>query len=623
MFVILLVGALCAACFGRFEERDGGGGDGDGDGDVDEPVSDADFDEAGDAELDSEGDSEQELCTAGYRWDGDGCVDIDECDEESHDCAPEATCTNVDGDHECACVDGYEGDGTWCVDIDECATDADDCGENASCTNSAGGFDCACDEGYEGDGTSCIDIDECAAATTPCDEDALCANTEGGYQCRCLAASVDEHGDGSSCLRQARVGHVVLIGHDYFRRTADIDLIVGSAVLLAPTDERINVLVYTEHADTGAGGEVANTDAAIAERLAGVGRTMSLSELTLASQLADELPGQHVLLIYEQERASDDETLQAIGESWADILGTFVRAGGVVILCDHGGGDNGTWQILDSAGLLSISSSDYVSSGSTVRLASENDPLAWGLDGEYTASSGTRSYSTWEGIQVSRNETGRPVVIHKLVRRGADFYGLPYDFFEWDTAAANLLLRATTFGYEMTPVIAAVRECTDQETTTGESPDGTFAGEYNSTLGALNHAGIPTADIRRLTDRGAAQRLIGTFDVLLFPEQERCVVSGEDWAGVVWNHVARGGRVVVTTAGAGGALFVNDLGMFGRGEAATAREPFTTEDSPFWEGISHPGANNATQGWDWRGLRLRRLGTAADGETLTVFGYDL
>jgi len=41
-------------------------------------------------------------------------LDIDECDENTHSCHSNATCTDTDGSYTCACIDGYSGDGKAC-----------------------------------------------------------------------------------------------------------------------------------------------------------------------------------------------------------------------------------------------------------------------------------------------------------------------------------------------------------------------------------------------------------------------------------------------------------------------------------------------------------------------------
>ena len=41
-------------------------------------------------------------------------VDIDECNNASHKCDPNANCTNTVGSHSCSCVDGFTGNGSSC-----------------------------------------------------------------------------------------------------------------------------------------------------------------------------------------------------------------------------------------------------------------------------------------------------------------------------------------------------------------------------------------------------------------------------------------------------------------------------------------------------------------------------
>ncbi|XP_047172936.1 wall-associated receptor kinase 2-like [Vigna umbellata] len=54
-------------------------------------------------------------CFTGFRGNpylSDGCQDVDECVEESHDCVKErSTCSNSPGSYSCSCLKGYEGDG--------------------------------------------------------------------------------------------------------------------------------------------------------------------------------------------------------------------------------------------------------------------------------------------------------------------------------------------------------------------------------------------------------------------------------------------------------------------------------------------------------------------------------
>ena len=46
------------------------------------------------------------------------CIDIDECQLGTHDCSPNAYCTDTVGSYSCSCSDGYHGDGINCTSKD-------------------------------------------------------------------------------------------------------------------------------------------------------------------------------------------------------------------------------------------------------------------------------------------------------------------------------------------------------------------------------------------------------------------------------------------------------------------------------------------------------------------------
>ena len=93
-------------------------------------------------------------CYVGYRGNGERCVDVDECSENSHTCdLSRQKCINQPGSFTCQCRRGYQpAKGNKCEDIDECKTQTHNCAEYAVCTNTKGGFVCACPANFIGDG---------------------------------------------------------------------------------------------------------------------------------------------------------------------------------------------------------------------------------------------------------------------------------------------------------------------------------------------------------------------------------------------------------------------------------------------------------------------------------------
>ena len=139
-------------------------------------------------------------CPAGYElnltsW---GCDDIDECSNASlNNCTdpPPGICTNLIGSYNCSCSEGYKGDGfsngTGCVDIDECEENTHDCVNGTVCNNTEPGFECICPNGTVWNASSmmCEEINECEDDDlNDCDSSLpnTCVNLPGpGYYCTC------------------------------------------------------------------------------------------------------------------------------------------------------------------------------------------------------------------------------------------------------------------------------------------------------------------------------------------------------------------------------------------------------------------------------------------------------
>ncbi len=350
-------------------------------------------------------------CNTGYTGDGFSCTPINHCTAGTHTCHTYATCTYTGpGTYTCTCNTGYSGDGYTCTPIDHCSAGTDLCDTNATCTYTGPGtYSCTCNSGYTGSGYSCSPINHCTAGTHTCDVHATCTYTgPGTYTCACNSGYT---GDGFTCTpisTSTGSGHAVMIGHDYFASNASADAIVGNAVLLASTTGTINVLGYTQYADTSSTGEVANTNAAITARAGAMGRTVSFAApLTNYTLLSSRLPGNHVLLIYEMELGGSGTT---IGAAWSATLTSFVNSGGVVIACAF---LDQSWQVMNSSGLLSISSASSAYS-STINVVGTTDPIAAGVASPYTGPNGSSQFVTSEPGIVTQVSGGNPVVIHKV-----------------------------------------------------------------------------------------------------------------------------------------------------------------------------------------------------------------
>lgn len=76
-------------------------------------------------------------------------------DCSDQECGDNSSCVDKDGEPVCECDDGYEEDGDECVDIDECEEETP-CGPDARCENREGDYECICKTGFVGDGQTCV-----------------------------------------------------------------------------------------------------------------------------------------------------------------------------------------------------------------------------------------------------------------------------------------------------------------------------------------------------------------------------------------------------------------------------------------------------------------------------------
>jgi hypothetical protein len=94
--------------------------------------------------------ADERACPSGYRPEGTGCVDIDECATNHGGCDPLVTCTNVPGSRTCgACPPGTIGSGeTGCTPAVSCSPNP--CEHGGVCSEGGGSYACACPLGNPG-----------------------------------------------------------------------------------------------------------------------------------------------------------------------------------------------------------------------------------------------------------------------------------------------------------------------------------------------------------------------------------------------------------------------------------------------------------------------------------------
>ena len=93
------------------------------------------------------------VCKPGFEPDGDYlCMNLNECENNSHECDENALCKDTEGSYECKCDIGYVGDGLTCESDNECRKNGALCHPKADCLDNGDSYTCFCRTGYQGDG---------------------------------------------------------------------------------------------------------------------------------------------------------------------------------------------------------------------------------------------------------------------------------------------------------------------------------------------------------------------------------------------------------------------------------------------------------------------------------------
>ncbi|MFT5354441.1 MAG: hypothetical protein ACI9KE_001646 [Polyangiales bacterium] len=205
----------------------------------------------------------------------------------------------------------------------------------------------------------------------------------------------------------ASEGHVVLIGHDYRVGREGQNYLAGNAAFI-PFGSTVDVLVYEGEAIATAG-----VDAAIEQVAVQAGRSWTRTVAPTPDSVPLLLMDADVFVVYSQSGASNFE-LQALGTTWATAFMSFLRRGGVIIVFDGGGGHDGTWQLLDTAGLLDVGGRTTVT-GDTLTVVDRGDAIARRVPLNYLGENRTVHFDAAPASTIVVEHPDGPVAIHVVL----------------------------------------------------------------------------------------------------------------------------------------------------------------------------------------------------------------
>ncbi len=274
---------------------------------------------------------------------------------------------------------------------------------------------------------ACVDLQTDQANCGRCGYDcspricinALCYTCPSG-QTACNGQCTDTLKDPSNCggcsqlcttgacrygvCKASTAGHIVVLGHDFLTSNTAMNQILGNAIFLATADP-VQLAEYVGVASTNA---VSNSHVAISVVATSLDRSVVRS-LTSAGDIVSQLTSADVFLIQSQTLATNSILMQ-LGQSWTDVLTTFVATGGIIVLLDGSYPvNNGTTQILSQAGLTTIFPTSVVTND-TCSITAADDPLANALPTTYSCLQDSISFSG-NGVHVVE-ALGQPVVLH-------------------------------------------------------------------------------------------------------------------------------------------------------------------------------------------------------------------
>lgn len=253
-------------------------------------------------------------------------------------------------------------------------------------------------------------VDDCEDWETRCDD--LCVdlmwdpNHCGGCNNHCISGicAAGECAD-------ATAGHLVVIGHNYTNATVVMQRLAGNAVFLS-VGAPVRVLVFEGDALPQS---IEGTDRAIEYVAKETGREWQ-REVAIDGLVTLQLASADVFVVYAQQNARNNQ-LEKYGESWGVALSGFLRQGGVVVLFDGVGDNQGTFQILKPAQIFEAAELVEVPNNTTLSVIDLSDQIALNVPQLYVSRGDTVGYESIStpGNVVVTDSDEVPIIIHRVI----------------------------------------------------------------------------------------------------------------------------------------------------------------------------------------------------------------
>jgi len=202
------------------------------------------------------------------------------------------------------------------------------------------------------------------------------------------------------------------------------------------------ILAWVPYSD---GWEYSNTLSALDSQYSDYNLTTSVT--TDSGVLASELVGKHVLLVMEQEFATETD-MAALGAAFADTLRGFAESGGtVVVLMESSFWDGAPSYegFLNATGLMSVDYLQYNNYGD-LSVVDPSHPLMEGVSNPFPGEDafGTYYVVSPQAASLVEDASGNTVVASRQVGAGAVVL-VGFDFYAYNTNIATILANAVRY----------------------------------------------------------------------------------------------------------------------------------------------------------------------------------